>query len=86
MLAIRPNYQGQTLLEAIARVLKKFSGQKVNADMVVEELHGELSPDLYRIARERVVKNLSKGKVEGKWDSIPDQAGFYTFSLTKIKS
>jgi hypothetical protein len=52
--------------------------------MVVKELHGELSPDLFRIANDRVIKNLSKGKLEGKWDRVPEQVGFYTSSLTKM--
>jgi hypothetical protein len=86
MLALNPAYQGQTLLSAIAQVLKSLEGQKVNADTVVKELHGELPPDLLRIAKERVTKNLSKGKIENKWDSVPDQTGLYTFSMSKINS
>lgn len=85
LLALRPAFQGLTLLLAIAQVLKSYEGQKVNADTVVKELHGELSPDLFRIAKERVTKNLSKGKIEKLWDSVPEQTGLYTFSLSKFK-
>jgi hypothetical protein len=84
ILALNPQYQGQTLLEAIAQVLKNLEGQKVNADTVVKELHGELSPELYRTAKDRVTKNLSKGKIESKWNSVPGQTGLYTFSLSKV--
>jgi len=86
ILTLNPAYRGQTLLSAIAQVLKSLEGQKVNADTVVKELHGELPPDLLRIAKERVTKNLSKGKIENKWDSVPDQTGLYTFSMSKINS
>jgi hypothetical protein len=85
LLALRPAFQGLTLLLAIAQVLKSYEGQKVNADTVVKELHGDLSPDLFRIAKERVTKNLSKGKIEKLWDSVPEQTGLYTFSLSKLK-
>ncbi len=86
ILALRPAYQGQTLLLAIAQVLKSREGQKVNADTVVKELHGDLPSDLFRIAKERITKNLSKGKIEKKWDSIPEQTGLYTISLSKMNS
>jgi predicted RNase H-like HicB family nuclease len=85
-LAVRQMYQGYTLLEAIAKILKQLEGQKVDGDMVVKELYGELSPDLFRIAKERVIKNLSKGKIERMWDRVPEQVGFYTSSLTKIRN
>jgi hypothetical protein len=85
LLALRPAFQGLTLLLAIAQVLKSYEGQKVNADTVVKELHGDLSPDLFRMAKERVTKNLSKGKIEKLWDSVPEQTGLYTFSLSKFK-
>jgi hypothetical protein len=85
LLALRPTYKGLTLLLAIAQVLKSYEGHKVNADTVVKELHGDLPPDLFRIAKERVTKNLSKGKIEKKWDSVPDQTGLYTISLSKYK-
>lgn len=86
ILALRPAYQGQTLLLAIAQVLKSHEGEKVNADTVVKELHGDLPSDLFRIAKERITKNLSKGKIEKKWDSVPEQTGLYTFSLSKMNS
>ncbi|AFY75309.1 hypothetical protein Syn7502_03460 [Synechococcus sp. PCC 7502] len=85
ILPLLPPYQGLTLLTAIAQVLKNHEGEKVNADTVVKELHGDLSTDKFRIAKERVTKNLSKGKIENKWDSVPDQTGLYTFSLSKLK-
>jgi hypothetical protein len=85
LLPLRPAYQGLTLLLAIAQVLKGHEGQKVNADTVVKELHGDLSPDLFRVAKERVTKNLSKGKIEKLWDSVPEQTGLYTISLSKFK-
>lgn len=84
ILILRPAYQGKILLEAIAQVLENHEGQKLNADAVVKELHGDLSSDLFRMAKERVTKNLSKGKIEKRWYSVPGQTGLYTFSLSKL--
>ncbi len=84
ILALRPPYHGQTLLMAISQVLRDSEGKKVNADTVVKELHGDLPLDLFRLAKERITKNLSKGKLEKRWDSVPDQAGLYTFSLSSL--
>lgn len=78
LLPLLPEYQGQTLLAAIAQVLEKNEGKKLNADAVVKELHGELSEDLFRSAKERITKNLSKGKLEKKWESVAGQTGYYT--------
>jgi len=84
ILPLRTPYLGLILLDAIAKVLKNHEGQKVNADTVVKELHGELSAELFRKAKERVTKNLSKGKIEDRWYSVPGQTGFYTISVDKL--
>ncbi len=86
ILILRPAFQGKILLEAIAQVLENHQGQKLNADEVVKELHGDLPSDLFRMAKERVTKNLSKGKIETRWYSVPGQTGLYTFSLSKLNS
>ncbi len=84
-LAMRPAYEGLTLTEAIEKVLKESFGQAVNADDVVNILYGEVTESVFRIAKERVTKNLSKGKGEGKWMRVPSQLGYYTISLADLK-
>ncbi|MEE3717779.1 hypothetical protein V2H45_13640 [Tumidithrix elongata RA019] len=83
---LRSSYQGSTLTEAIEKVLQERKGEYVNADSVVKALYGELTPDVFRVAKERVTKNLSKGKIEGKWERVPEQLGYYTLSLAAIKA
>lgn len=84
-LAMRPAYEGLTLTEAIEKVLKESLGHAVNADDVVNILYGEVTESVFRIAKERVTKNLSKGKGEGKWVRVPSQLGYYTISLEDLK-
>lgn len=84
-LAMRPAYEGLTLTEAIEKVLKERLGQAVNADDVVNILYGEVTEPVFRIAKERVTKNLSKGKGEGIWNRVPSQLGYYTISLADLK-
>lgn len=85
-LTMRPSYEGLTLTEAIEKILNERQGQAVNADDVVNILYGDLQETVFRIAKERVTKNLSKGKGEGKWKRVPTQLGYYTLSLENLKS
>jgi hypothetical protein len=83
---LRSSYQGCTLTEAIEKVLQERKGEYVNADSVVKALYGDLSAEVFRVAKERVTKNLSKGKIENKWERVPEQLGYYTLSLAAIKA
>jgi cell division septation protein DedD len=85
-LTMRPSYEGLTLTEAIEKILNERQGQAVNADDVVNILYGDLQETVFRVAKERVTKNLSKGKGEGKWKRVPTQLGYYTLSLENLKS
>ena len=85
-LTMRPSYEGLTLTEAIEKVLDERQGQAVNADDVVNILYGELTETVFRVAKERVTKNLSKGKGEGRWKRVPTQLGYYTLSLETLKT
>ncbi len=84
-LAFRPLYQGNTLTDAIEKVLQERKGEFVNADSVVKALYGDLSVENFRQAKDRVTKNLSKGKLDGKWERVPNQLGYYTLSISLIK-
>lgn len=73
-------YQSKTMLDAIEQVLVENSGSSVSIEDVVQALYGDLKPSLYKIAKDRVTKGLSKGKVNGMWQKVAGQQGFYTIS------
>jgi hypothetical protein len=70
-------YQGKTLTDAVEQILRERVGKAVSIEDVVQVLYGDLSSDLFKIAKDRVTKNLSKGKMNGLWDRVPDRLGFY---------
>lgn len=76
-LKLQKSYQGKTMLGAIEQVLQSQKGDAINTDEVVQALYGKLKPDLYKVAKDRVTKSLSKGKLEGKWERMPDRLGYY---------
>lgn len=83
-LKMRAPYQGSTMMSAIAKILQERKGEFVNADMVVKTLYGDLPSETYRIVKDRVTKSLSKGKIDGLWERVPDQAGYYTLSMSAV--
>jgi hypothetical protein len=85
-LVMRPLYQDNTLTDAIEKVLQERKGEFVNADSVVKALYGDLSAENFRQAKDRVTKNLSKGKLDGKWERVPNQLGYYTLSMSAVKA
>lgn len=70
-------YQGKTLTDAVEQILRERVGKAVSIEDVVQVLYGDLQSDLFKIAKDRVTKNLSKGKMNGLWDRVPDRLGFY---------
>jgi hypothetical protein len=73
-------YQSKTMLDAIGQVLLEQRGASVSIEDVVQSLYGDLKPSLYKVAKDRVTKGLSKGKVNGMWDKVSGQQGYYTMS------
>jgi hypothetical protein len=84
-LKMKDSYQGKTMLDAIGMVLKANTGKAVSADSVVNSLYGALSDDQFRVAKDRVTKSLSKGKIDAMWDRVPNQLGVYTISASSLK-
>ena len=84
-LKMKDSYQGKTMLDAIGMVLKANVGKAVSADSVVNSLYGALSDDQFRVAKDRVTKSLSKGKIDKMWDRVPNQLGVYTISASSLK-
>ncbi|NJK35134.1 MAG: hypothetical protein HC919_09365 [Oscillatoriales cyanobacterium SM2_2_1] len=84
-LPVRSPYQDKSLSEAITLFLNERKGEYINADSVVKALFEDLTPDQFRLAKDRVTKTLSKGKIDGKWERVPEQMGYYTLSLAAVK-
>jgi hypothetical protein len=84
-LRMKDSYQGKTMLDAIGMVLRANVGKAVSADNVVNSLYGALSDDQFRVAKDRVTKSLSKGKIDAMWDRVPNQLGVYTISAGSLK-
>jgi hypothetical protein len=72
-LKMKDSYLGKTMLDAIGMVLKANVGKAVSADSVVNSLYGALSDEQFRVAKDRVTKSLSKGKIDEMWDRVPNQ-------------
>jgi hypothetical protein len=81
---IKP-YQDSTMLDALESALEDRKGTPVSADTLVEALYGELKPDQFKLAKDRVTKSLSKGKIENRWDRVPDKIGCYTISMKLLE-
>jgi hypothetical protein len=82
---IKP-YQDNTMLDALEKALEDRKGITVSADTLVEALYGEqLKPEQFKLAKDRVTKSLSKGKIENRWDRVPDKIGCYTISMKLLE-
>lgn len=85
-LKMRSPYQGSTIMEAIAKVMQEHKGEFVDADTVMRSLYGELPPETRRQAKDRITKGLSKGKIDGMWERVPERTGYYTLSMSAVMS
>ncbi len=79
LLGLTPKYQGKTIMVAIGEALESCKGEIVSTADLVTEIHGSLSSDLFKVAKDRLGKSLSKGKVDGLWYTVPGKIGYYTF-------
>jgi hypothetical protein len=79
-------YSGKTLTAAVEQILSERDGQAVSIEDVVAVLYDELDSEQFKVAKDRVTKNLSKGKVTGLWDRVPEKSGYYTFSAASLES
>lgn len=71
-------YKGETLTSAVQRILEERRGKEVGIEEVVAALYGSIDIERFKVAKDRVTKNLSKGKVTGLWDRVNNKSGFYT--------
>jgi hypothetical protein len=70
-------YKGETLTSAVQRILEERRGKEVGIEEVVTALYGSIDIERFKVAKDRVTKNLSKGKVTGLWDRVNNKSGFY---------
>jgi len=70
-------YSGETLTSAVERILGDRQGREVGIEEVVSALYGNIDAEQFKVGKDRVTKNLSKGKVTGLWDRVPNKSGYY---------
>ncbi|NES82073.1 MAG: hypothetical protein F6K10_12085 [Moorea sp. SIO2B7] len=80
-----PEYEGLTRTSAIEKILEENTNTILHVDYIVTKIYGELEPKLFSVIRERTRKLLSKGKQQGKWDSVPYEHGCYTWDLSLVE-
>jgi hypothetical protein len=79
-------YTGKTLTVAVGEILGDRTGEEMSIEDVVSVLYGELDTEAFKVGKDRVTKNLSKGKVMGLWDRVPEKSGYYTHSAESLKA
>jgi hypothetical protein len=70
-------YLGETLTSAVGKILSDRQGREVGIEEVVSVLYGDIDSEEFKVAKDRVTKNLSKGKVSGLWDRVDGKSGYY---------
>lgn len=76
-----PPSETMSVMQAISKFLQDNKGKVLQIDDIVKAIYGDLSGQLAKKARRAVTNRLSKGKLEGRWDSIPMKPGYYTWNL-----
>ncbi len=77
-------YRGLSLANAVKKVLKENAGSILTLDYIVAMLYGKVEGEALKVVKNRLVKTISIGKRKGKWDSVPNQPGCYTWDWQLI--
>jgi hypothetical protein len=80
-----PPYQGHSLFWAVTTFLQENQGKVLSVDDVIKGLFGEVEPRRIGQVRQAVSNRLSKGKVEGRFVSVPGPKGHYTWDLSLVE-
>jgi hypothetical protein len=80
-----PPYQGHSLFWAVTTFLQENQGKVLSVDDVIKGLFGEVEPRRIGQVRQVVSNRLSKGKVEGRFTSVPGPKGHYTWDLSLVE-
>ena len=79
-----PPYQGLSLANAVKKILQDNAGSILTLEYIVTMLYGKVEGDGLKIVKNRLVKTISVGKRKGKWDSVPNQPGCYTWDWQSL--
>jgi hypothetical protein len=88
-LPLLPSFQGMTKLEAIETVLKKYSGEVLHHDTIIQNLYGDLSPEEIKAERVRIKTALLGGVKNKKWQKASVASSYFfpeTSASTKSKA
>ena len=84
-LQVLPKYRGLSKFEAVMQLLQSNAGSILHVDYIVRTLYGELEPNAFKVAKDRVSNTLYTGhKQKNLWAKVPDQIGCYTLDLKLV--
>jgi len=81
-----PAYRGQSLKTAVASVIESHPGKIYCIDDLMALLFGSVEASQKGRVRGSVIKGLSDGKQEGRFESVPGAKGCYTLSISLLEA
>jgi hypothetical protein len=79
-----PPYRGQSLKAALTSVIESHPGKVYCIDDLIALLFGTVEASQKGRVRDAVIKGLSEGKLQGRFESVPDSKGCYTLSISLL--
>jgi hypothetical protein len=76
-LALLPEFNGMSKLEAILKALKTQSGHVLHQDSIMQILYGDLSPEIIKKESRKLRSSLFQGVSQGLWQKAPNQPSSY---------
>jgi len=80
-----PPYRGQSLKAALTSVIESHPGKVYCIDDLIALLFGTVEASQKGRVRDAVIKGLSEGKLQGRFESVPDSKGCYTLSISLLE-
>lgn len=74
-------YERLFLIDALSTFLEQNAGKVFNVSEVITGIYGELNAADVREVRNKVLNELSRGHRTGRFSRVPDQIGFYTWTV-----
>jgi hypothetical protein len=81
-----PAYRGQSLKAAVASVIESHPGKIYCIDDLMALLFGNVGASQKSRVRDAVIKGLSDGKREGRFESVPGAKGCFTLSISLLEA
>jgi hypothetical protein len=76
-LALLPEFNGMSKLEAISKALTAQSGHVLHQDSIMQILYGDLSPEIIKKESRKLRASLFQGVSKGLWQKAPKQPSSY---------